>query len=130
MAQFNAGLDISQAKQLELDTRQNIESMREEGSVYESRQKTAYAASGVLTGSGSPLAVQAATAGKFAQRINQQYLNSQATENRLYSEATAGIYEGAGQAAGFRAQGTAALLTGGAKVAGQLYQDFDSGVFN
>jgi len=128
-ATYNANIDIAQANQLDLDTNANIRSARAEDKVYISRQKTAYAAAGVLS-SGSPLAVEATTVGRFEQRIQQEYSNSQLKQQQLHGAAAQGILYGEAQASAIKTQNDAAMLAGGARLLSTFAGAYNSGMFS
>ncbi len=127
---YNAKVDIAQAEQLQLDTIQNIQTQRQNDAVYLSQQHAAYASAGVLANSGSPLAAQITNAGRMEMQLQQEYTNSQQRQKQLYSSASIGRLEGEARASADRAQGTIALINGGAKLAGQFYGGYSSGVFS
>ena len=129
-ADYNAKVDRSQAEQLQLDTIQNIRTQRENDAVYLSQQHAAYAAAGVLADTGSPLAAQITNAGRMEKQLQQEYVNSQQRQQQLYSSANIGRLEGYARAEADKAQGTIALIDGGAKLAGQFYGGYQSGVFS
>ena len=129
-ADYNAKVDIEQAEQLQLDTLQNIQTQRENNAVYLSQQHASYASAGVLANSGSPLAAQITNAGRMEMQLQQEYVNSQQRQKQLYSSASIGRLEGDARASADRAQGTIALINGGANLAGQFYQGYNSGVFS
>lgn len=129
-ADYNARYDESMAQQLDLDTIQNERTERQNDSVYLSREAASYAAAGVLATTGSPLAAQITNAGRFEQQIQQSYVNSQQKQQQYASAATVGRLEGAARADADRMSGTIALINGGAKMAGQLFGDYNSGVFD
>ena len=128
-AQHNAQIDIAQAQQLDLDTKANIRTMRAEDAVYTSRQKTAYAAAGVLS-SGSPLAVEATTVGRMEQRVQQAWVNSQQKQQELYSAAKVGQLYGRAQADAIRTQTTSAMLSGGAHLLSTAAGAYQSGALS
>lgn len=129
-ADYNARVDETMGRQLDLDTLANIRTARQEGRVYLSRQAASYAAAGVLTDTGSPLHAQITTAGRLEQQVQQQYQNSLNRQQQYAAAAKAGRMAGAAQATTDNARGTLALVDGGAKIAGQLYHAYDSGVFS
>lgn len=129
-ADYNARLDESMAAQLDLDTVQNIRLERQDAQVYLSREAASYAAAGVLADTGSPLHAQITNAGRFEQKLQQDYTNSVQKQQQLYSSASVGRLEGAAKAEADNARGTLALVDGGAKIAGQAFKAYDSGVFN
>lgn len=129
-ADYNAKYDQSMAAQLDLDTLQNERTERANDSVYLSRQAASYAAAGVLANTGSPLHSQITNAGRFEQKIQQDYVNSQQKQEQYASAAKVGRLEGAAQASADRASGSLALVNGGAKLAGQIYGDYESGMFS
>ncbi len=129
-ADYNAKVDESQAQQLQLDTVQNIRTQRQENAVYISKQQAAYAAAGVLTDTGSPLAAQITNAGRMEMQLQQEYTDSQRKQQQYYSAAKVGRLEGEARAEADRARGTIALIDGGAKLASQAYGGYSSGVFS
>ncbi len=128
-ATYNANIDIGQAKQLDLDTKANIRTTRAEDAVYTSRQKTAYAAAGVLS-SGSPLAVEATTVGRFEQRIQQAYSDSQLKQRSLYNAAAQGVMYGEANASAIQTANQAAMLQGGARILSTVGSAYSGGVFS
>lgn len=129
-ANYNAQVDTAQAQQIQLDTEANIQTEQQDDAVYLSRQAASYAASGVISNTGSPLHAQITTAGRLNQRIQQQYSDSQRKQQLLYAQAQEGVYYGQAEASADNAVGTAALLTGGAKIAGLAFDAYNSGVFS
>ena len=129
-AAYNARVDASMAEQLDLDTLQNVRTARQNEAVYLSRQAASYAAAGVLATDATPLHAQITNAGRFEQQIQQEYVNSQQKQQQYYAAGKVGRLEGAAKATADRASGTLALINGGAKIAGQLYGAYDSGMFN
>lgn len=112
VANYNANVDIAQAQQLAMDANANIAKQRLESKEYLSKQRAAYAASGVLGDTGSPLAVQATTAGRMEQDIQQYWSSTQQKESSLYAAAQEGVYEGAAQASMYHLQGAAEIMQG------------------
>ena len=129
-AAFNARYDVTQAQQLDLDTLQNIRTSRQAGKEYLSRMDAAYASAGVLSNTGSALHAQVTTAGRLEQQIQQAYLDSQQRQQALYTKAKAGILAGDATATADRAQGTLALLTGGANIARFAFNSYQAGMFS
>lgn len=130
VADYNAKYDIAAAQQLDLDTIENIDTERQDAKVYLSRQEASYAAAGVLTTTGSPLHAMITNAGRFEQKIQQDYVNSQQKQASYYAAAKVGQLEGSAQAQADRLGGTIALLNGGANIAGTLASDYDKGLFS
>lgn len=128
-AAYNARLDKSEADQIDADAIANIQAMRRDAETYMSRQTSAYVANGVRADTGSPLAVKAVTAGRFAMREQQTYNDAQAREQRLASAGAAGIAEGAAKADQYHMEGVAAVMGGAAKVAGLAFSAYEGGVF-
>lgn len=129
-AQRNANIDITQAKQLGMDTAENIRQMRDQAAIYTSRQQASYAASGVLADSGSPLAVQASTVGKLEQRIQQEHVNSTQKQEQLYSAAKAGIAYGDATASALNKSNNAAMIRSGANLLTTAYGAYQGGAFS
>lgn len=129
-AQYNARYDQALAKQIDLDTIQNIRTQRADDAVYLSRMHASYADAGVLATTGSALDAQITTAGRMEQRLQQEWVNSQQQQQQAYSKAKVGILEGQAQATADRASGTIALLNGGARLASMAYQGYESGAFS
>lgn len=129
VAGYNAKLDRSESQQLELDSAENVRAMRKDAAVYMSRQTNAYVASGIRADTGSPLAVRAATAGRFAQREQQAQNDLVAKQQMLESKAQAGIAEGAAQSDQFHMAGIASVIGGAARLAGSINTAYQQGVF-
>lgn len=129
VAQYNAQSDKAQAQQIDLDTQVNIQTQRQNNAVYLSRQAASYAASGVLATTGSPLHAQVVTAGRMEQQVQQYYVNQQQREQELYAQAAEGVAYGAAAAESDRARGTIALIDGGAKISGQIFDAYMGGAF-
>lgn len=126
-ADYNAKVDRAQATQLTLDANQNIQRQRQQDQEYESNQRAALAASGVLSGTGSPMALQATTAGRHEQDIQTYWGSVQEKESQLYASAAEGQYEGAEQADIYHLQGAADIFQGIGTVAtdtGKAYQAY------
>jgi len=129
-ARYNARADLAMSAQLDLDTQQNIRTERQENAVYLSRQAASYAAAGVLATTGSPLHAQITNAGRMEQRIQQEWVNSNQKQQEMASRAKIGILEGNAQAQADRAQGTIALINGGAKLASMAFSAYEGGTFS
>lgn len=119
-ANYNANLDRAQAQQVAMDAAANAQRQRQADKTYLSAQKAAYAAAGINSDSGSPLAVQSTTAGRMEQDIQQYWTSTQQKESQLYSAAAEGIYSGQAMADTYHLQGTAALVSGIGKSVGTL----------
>lgn len=111
-ADYNAALDVANAKQVALNANANIDKQRQDDSTYQSNQRAALAASGVLSDTGSPMVVQATTAARQEQDIQQYWTSVQQKESNLYAAGQEGIYEGAEQADIYHLQGAADIFSG------------------
>lgn len=111
-ADYNAAVDKANAQQLAFDAQANITKQRQDDQAYQSNQRAALASSGVLSGTGSPMALQATTAGRQEQNIQQYWTSTQEKENQLYGSADEGVYEGQEQSDIYHLQGTADLFHG------------------
>ena len=129
VAGYNARLDRAESEQLDLDTQANIAAMRKDAATYMSRQTSAYAASGVMANTGSPLVARAATAGALELQMQQKWTDLNAHKEMLESKAQAGVAEGQAQADQYHMQGTAAVMNGAAKVASMAASAYGAGVF-
>lgn len=129
MGKYNAKLDNLDADQLEKDTDVNLALMRQKNKVYLSRQRAGYAANGILN-TGSPLAVQAETAGRLEMGVKQEYINSRRKIDMLHSEADAGLRSSAATAQAYNIQNQAQRLNGGAALISSGYQAYQSGMFS
>ena len=129
VADYNAKYDEEAAKQLDLNTLQNIDTERADAAVYMSRQQAGYAGAGVLATSGSPLAALITTAGRFEQKIQQDYVDSQQKQQSYYAAAKVGQLEGAAQADADRMKGTIALINGAASIASSVSGAYSKGMF-
>lgn len=129
-ADYNANFDMAQAKQLELDTSQNIKTERKDNASYLSKQATSYASAGVLSNTGSALDAQITNVGRMEQRIQQEWVNTNQKVQAYGSSASVGRLEGAARAEADKAQGTIALINGGASIARSAFGAYNSGVFS
>lgn len=127
-AEYNARVDLAEAKQIELDTDANVRAARRDASVYTSRQRAAYAASGVLA-TGSALAVQAETAGRIEQGILQERSNSQREVSKRESAAAMGVLYGKQTADAIKRESRLNMLKGGIGILSTVAGAYDSGVF-
>lgn len=129
-AAYNAKYDEAQAAQLDMNEQQNIKTARQDDAVYLSREAASYASAGVLATSGSALDAQVMNAGRMEQKIQQSWVDTQQREAGLYSKAKVGILEGAAAAQADKAQGTLALINGGARISGMAFSAYQDGVFS
>ncbi len=111
-AKYNANVDIANAQQLQLNAASNIRAQRAEDQAYRSKIRVAYAASGILSGTGSPMQVLATTAGRHEQDIANYWNSTQQKSDRYYGAAKEGIREGESQADLYHLQGAAAVVKG------------------
>lgn len=121
-AAYNAQVDIAQARQVAMDANANIQRERLDNKAYLSKQTASYAASGILSDTGSPLAVQATTAGRMEQDIQQYWASTQQKEALLYAAAKQGVYEAGQQAEIYHLQGAIAVMNGIGRVIGSVGQ--------
>lgn len=128
-ANYNAKYDESLAAQTDLDTQANIKLERQDNAVYLSRQAASYAAAGVSSTTGSALDAQITNAGRFEQRIQQDWVNSQRQQAAYRSKALAGIAAGGAEAQADRMKGSIALIDGGAKLATLGVEGYAAGIF-
>ncbi len=128
-ADYNAQLEETAAQQVELDDSENIRAARRDAEVYTSRQKAAYASSGVLN-SGSPLAVEATTAGRMEQQIQQMKSNSNQEATKRRSAAAVGRIYGERQASAIGIENTANMLRGGAGILSTVAGAYSGGAFS
>ena len=129
VAQYNANVDASEAKQIDYDSQAAIDQMRTNAATYMSRTASAYARNGIIANRGSPLAVQAMEAGRAAMKEQQTFADAGAKEQRLASEGQVGILEGNAQADQDHMEGVAAVMGGVGKVAGQIGSAYGAGAF-
>jgi hypothetical protein len=123
-ADYNAKLDVANANQLAMNANANIAKQRQQDQEYQSNQRAALAASGVLSGTGSPMALQATTAGRQEQDIQTYWTSVQEKESQLYSSAEEGVYEGQEEADIYHLQGAADIFKG----VGSMTKDIGEGV--
>ena len=112
VAQFNAKVDISNAQQLQLDAAANIRQARAENEAYRSKIRVAYAASGILSDSGSPMQVLATTAGRQEQDVQNYWRNINQKSDKYYGAAAEGIREGEAQADLYHLKAASAVVQG------------------
>lgn len=127
-AQYNASVDQNAARQIELDAEANAKNAHQEAQVYLSRQRAAFAASGVLA-EGSPLAAEATTAGRIEQRIQQDRSNALREAMQRDSSAQATLRYGAATTEALRRQNEIDMLRGGVGILDTVSKAYDSGVF-
>lgn len=112
MGDYNAKVDIANAQQTSLDAAQNVRNQRIEDQSFLSGQRASYAASGVLSGTGSAMAVQATSAGRMEQNIQQYWQNENAKINQDYASAQVGVYQGQEQASTDHLEGASDIFKG------------------
>ena len=112
VADYNAKVDIVHANQIAMNENANIAKQRLKNAAYLSEQRSQYAASGILGGTGSPLALEATTVGRMEQDIQQDWTNVQTQESNLYSAAKFGIYEGQQESEMYHLEGAADIFKG------------------
>lgn len=125
-ADYNAKVDVSNATQLSMDANANIQKQRQDDQAYQSNQRAALAASGVLSDTGSPMALQATTAGRQEQDIQTYWTSVQEKESQLYSSAEEGVYEGEEQADIYHLQGAADIFQGVGNITGDLGKGYNA----
>lgn len=130
VADYNARTDEATSAQIDLDTQENIRTQREDNAVYLSRQASSYAAAGVLSNTGSALDAQIKNVGRMEQGIQQRWVDLNAQQQKLAASARIGRLEGAARSDSDKAEGTLALINGGAQIARSAYGAYDSGVFS
>ena len=111
-ADYNAKVDVANAQQLALNANANIAAQRQKDESYQSDQRAALAASGVLSGTGSPMEVQATTAGRQEQDIQKYWASVQEKESQLYASAQEGVVEGQEEADIYHLQGAGDIFSG------------------
>ncbi len=129
VANYNAKVDVANAQQLEMDSAANVAKQRRDNAVYLASQRAAYSASGVLGGTGSPMAVLATGAGRMEQDIQQYHSDINKKEEQLYESAAQGVAEGGATAEAYHLQGSADLFRGigsVANIAGSWMSRFDT----
>jgi hypothetical protein len=94
VADYNAKVDIANAEQAAMNSVANIQKQRLQGEQYLSSQRASYAASGVLSDTGSAMAVQATTAARLEQNIQQYWAQTQQKEAQGYSQAQLEVMQG------------------------------------
>ncbi len=122
-AKYNSSVDVANAQQAQLNAAANIRAKRADDQAYRSKIRVAYAASGILSGSGSPMQVLATTAGRQEQDIANYWNETNQKSDRYYGAAKEGIREGEAQADLYHLQGAAAVVKGIGSIA-SIYGDF------
>lgn len=112
VADYNAKIDISNAQQLQLDAAANVRRQRDEDSAYRSRIRVAYAAAGILSGEGTPMQVEATTAGRQEQDVQNYWRSVNQKTDKYYGAAAEGVIEGKETASLYHLQGAASILKG------------------
>lgn len=126
VAAYNSKVDMADAKQVEMDSEANTAAGRHEAAVYTSRQHAAWATAGVLN-SGSPLAMEAETAGQMEQRIQQSRSDAMRDVAKREASARVGILYGDAQASAIRRQNSVDMLRGGVGILRTVAGAYDSG---
>lgn len=111
-ADYNAKLSVANAQQAELNANANIQKQRQDDMAYQSNQRAALAASGVLSGTGSPMELEATTASRQEQDIQTYWTSVQEKESQLYASAEEGIAEGQETADIYHLQGAGDIFSG------------------
>lgn len=112
IAAYNASIDVANATQTQMTAAANVTKQRTNDAAFLSAQRAAYAASGIDSGSGSPMAVLATTAGRQEQDIQQYWANEAQVQQKDYEEAAAGIFEGDEEASMYHLEGAADIFKG------------------
>lgn len=112
VADYNAKLDAANAQQTAMNAQANIQKQRQDDKAFQSSQRAALAASGVLSSSGSPMALQATTAGRQEQDIQQYWQSTQLQETK--------DYEGQQESEAYHLQGAAEIFAGIGGAAGSI----------
>lgn len=120
VADYNAKLDAANAQQTAMNAQANIQKQRQDDKAFQSSQRAALAASGVLSSSGSPMALQATTAGRQEQDIQQYWQSTQLQETKDYESAQLGVYEGQQESEAYHLQGAAEIFAGIGGAAGSI----------
>jgi hypothetical protein len=110
VADYNANVDIANAKQQAMNAQANIQSERQQGAELLSKQRASYAASGVLSGTGSALAVQATTAARLEHNIQQYWNEVQQKESQLYTQAGMEVAKGKAEAKAYHLSAAADMF--------------------
>src|ERR1039457_4798731 len=119
-ADYNSKGDQANAQQLAMNANANIAKQRQDDATYQSDQRAALAASGVLSGTGSPMELQATTAMRQEQDIQTYWTSVQEKESQLYSSAEEGVYEGQEEADIYHLQGAADIFSGIGSMVGSV----------
>lgn len=117
VANYNANVDIANAQQQQMDANANIAKQRQDDQAYMSAQRAAYAASGVLSGTGSPMVTEATTAGRAEQDIQQFWTSTEEDATTQYESAEMGIFEGNQESETYHLEGAADIFKGIGSVA-------------
>jgi len=129
VGEYNAKISEADAAQLDMEARETLRRRREANTSFLSSQRSKYVASGVVADTGTPLEVQAETAGILEldaldqarqARVQAQRLRTGAVVERITGQAQARAYN---TAAGVSLlQGAASAMRGGASL-------YNSGAF-
>lgn len=112
VANYNANLDIAQANQNELNANANITAQRQKDNEQLSVARAQYAASGVMSDTGSPMEVLATSASRDEQNIQQYYAGEQESAQTEFEAAQYGVYTGAEQASAYHLEGAGDIFSG------------------
>lgn len=125
-ADYNAKVDVANAQQQALDANANISAQRQKDQEFQSDQRAAYASSGVLSGSGTPMEVQATTAGRQEQNIQTYWTSVQEKESAEYAAADEGIVEGQEEASMYHLQEAGDIFSGIGNMEGAAVKEYQS----
>lgn len=119
-ADYNAKVDIANAQQLQMDAEANVRRQRQENQDYLSKIRVAYAASGVLSDTGTPMQVLGTTAARQEQDIQQYWTGVNQKTDRYYASALEGVAEGHDAASAYHLEGAADIIKGIGSIAGMF----------
>jgi hypothetical protein len=129
-AEANAKMAQQQAANLDLENRENIRRQRIENQRLLSRQRAGFAASGVQIGTGTPLEVQAETAGILELDLLDQNRASQIQQSNLFYQASADRASAANYRSAANLNSAGSLFSGAASIGGSYYGMSRQGVFS
>jgi hypothetical protein len=117
VANYNANVDIANAQQQQMDANANIAKQRQDDAAYASKMRAEYAASGVLSGTGSPMVTETTTAGRAEQDIQQFWTSTEEAATTQYESAEMGVMEGSLESETYHLEGASDIFKGIGSVA-------------
>jgi len=116
--EYNAKLAESEAIQTEIDSRENIRRARQDNRRFRGAQRAAMAKAGGVLGEGSPLLIEAETAGMLELGIQDQRRQAQMEAKRLRAQGAMGLWSARRESQAYKLGAAATLFSGASQAVG------------